>query len=94
MNPTFDFEGQVALVTGAGSGIGLAAAEAFAQAGAAVVLVGHKEQPIDAAAHQLAEAGHKAIAVTCDVADEKQAAATVERAVSTFGRLDPVYHVL
>ena len=38
MNPTYDFSGQVALVTGAGSGIGLAAAQAFAGAGAAVVL--------------------------------------------------------
>ena len=38
MNPTYDFTGQVALVTGAGSGMGLATARAFAEAGAAVVL--------------------------------------------------------
>ena len=38
MNPSYDFQGQVALVTGAGSGMGLAAANAFAAAGAAVVL--------------------------------------------------------
>jgi len=44
MNPTYDFNGQVALVTGAGSGMGLAAANAFAEAGAAVVLADFKDE--------------------------------------------------
>jgi NAD(P)-dependent dehydrogenase (short-subunit alcohol dehydrogenase family) len=43
MNPTYDFTGQVALVTGASSGMGLATARAFAEAGAAVVLAAHHE---------------------------------------------------
>ena len=42
MNPTYDFTGQVALVTGARSGMGLVTAQAFAEAGAAVVLVRHR----------------------------------------------------
>jgi len=92
MNPTYDFKGRVALVTGAGSGIGLATARAFAHSGAAVVLVGNNERPLNAAAEAFAEAGQKAIAVACDVADEKQAAAAVARAVSTFGRLDMAYN--
>jgi NAD(P)-dependent dehydrogenase (short-subunit alcohol dehydrogenase family) len=92
MTPTYDFSGQVALVTGAASGIGLATAQAFAASGAAVVLADRNERPLHAAAEKLAAAGHQAIAVTCDVTDEAQAAAMVKRAVATFGRLDMAYN--
>jgi NAD(P)-dependent dehydrogenase (short-subunit alcohol dehydrogenase family) len=92
MTPTYDFSGQVALVTGAASGMGLATAQAFAASGAAVVLADRNERPLHAAAEKLAAAGHQAIAVTCDVTDEAQAAAMVERAVATFGRLDMAYN--
>jgi NAD(P)-dependent dehydrogenase (short-subunit alcohol dehydrogenase family) len=92
MNPVYDFNGQVALVTGAASGMGLATARAFAQAGAAVVLADRNENAVLAAAKALTAAGHKAIGVACDVADEAQAAAMVARAVSTFGRLDMAYN--
>ncbi|MCJ2085143.1 glucose 1-dehydrogenase [Methylobacterium sp. E-005] len=92
MSPTYDFTGQVALVTGAGSGIGLATAKAFAAAGAAVVLVGDKAESIDKATREITEAGQKALAVVCNVADEQAAAAAVGKAVSTFGRLDMAYN--
>ncbi len=92
MNPTYDFKGQVALVTGAGSGMGLATAEAFAEAGAAVVLADIDEEALRAATDGLASAGHRAIGVVCDVADESQVAATVERAVTAFGRLDMAFN--
>jgi NAD(P)-dependent dehydrogenase (short-subunit alcohol dehydrogenase family) len=92
MNPIYDFKGQVALVTGASSGMGLATANAFAQAGAAVALVDRNESALRAAAERLSASGHRAIAITCDVADETQAAAAVQRAVATFGRLDMAYN--
>src|SRR2546430_12566474 len=86
------FEDKVALVTGAASGMGLAAAQAFAAQGAAVVLADVNEAAACGAAEQLVAAGHKAIAVRCDVADEAQVKAMVEQTVSTFGRLDAAFN--
>ena len=86
------FENKVAAITGAGSGMGLATAQAFAAEGAAVVLADVNETAARAAAEQLVGAGHKAIAVRCDVADEAQVKAMVEQAVSAFGRLDAAFN--
>jgi NAD(P)-dependent dehydrogenase (short-subunit alcohol dehydrogenase family) len=92
MNPSYDFQGQVALVTGASSGIGLATAKAFAEAGAAVVLADINEDALRTATDELTSAGHQAIGVRCDVADEAQAAAMVEHTVATYGRLDMAFN--
>jgi NAD(P)-dependent dehydrogenase (short-subunit alcohol dehydrogenase family) len=92
MNPTYDFTGQVALVTGAGSGMGLVTAQAFAEAGAAVVLSDINEAAVTAAAEALSASGHKALAVACDVADESQVDAMIARTVATFGRLDMAFN--
>src|SRR5256886_12336408 len=86
------FENKVVLVTGAGSGMGLATAKAFAEAGAAVVLADIDGHAVRSAAEELVSAGHKAIAVRCNVADEAEVAAMVEQTVSTFGRLDAAYN--
>jgi NAD(P)-dependent dehydrogenase (short-subunit alcohol dehydrogenase family) len=92
MNPTYDFQGQVALVTGASSGMGLATAQAFAQAGAAVGLADINENALRTATDDLTAAGHQAIGVTCDVSDEDEVAAMVERTVGQFGRLDVAFN--
>jgi NAD(P)-dependent dehydrogenase (short-subunit alcohol dehydrogenase family) len=92
MNPTYDFTGQVALVTGASSGIGLATAHAFAQAGASVVLADINAAALTTATDGLTSAGHQAIAVGCDVADEEQVEAMVQRTVATFGQLDLAFN--
>ncbi|MGA8658152.1 MAG: SDR family NAD(P)-dependent oxidoreductase [Chthoniobacterales bacterium] len=86
------FENKVALVTGAGSGMGLATAQAFAAEGAAVMLADVNEAAVHKAAKQLIAAGHKAIAARCDVADDAQVKAMVEQTVSAFGRLDAAYN--
>ncbi|MBD2835402.1 glucose 1-dehydrogenase [Streptomyces sp. NPDC053741] len=92
MNPTYDFTGQVAFVTGASSGMGLATARAFAASGAAVALADINEDAVNAAAKQLADDGHQALALVCDVTDEHQVAAAVDRTVEAFGRLDMAYN--
>jgi len=92
MSNLLDFSGKVALVTGAASGMGLATAQAFAEAGAAVVLADFKEEAVKAAAQKLVAAGHKAIGVRCDVSDDAQVAAMVDRTVAEFGRLDAAFN--
>jgi NAD(P)-dependent dehydrogenase (short-subunit alcohol dehydrogenase family) len=86
------FENKVALVTGAAMGIGLAAAKAFAEAGASVVLADCDEQAVIAAAKALAEKGYKTLAIACDVSDDKQVEVMVQKTVSTFGSLDAAYN--
>ena len=86
------FENKVALVTGAASGMGLATARAFAAAGAAVVLADFREDAVKAEAQKLAAAGHKTIAIRCDVSDDAQVAAMVDRTVAEFGRLDAAFN--
>ncbi|MFH8798109.1 SDR family NAD(P)-dependent oxidoreductase [Streptomyces sp. NPDC017936] len=92
MNPAYDFTGQVAFVTGASSGMGLATARAFAEAGAAVALADIDQEALTAATKQLTDDGHRALALICDVADEDQVAAAVDRTVETLGRLDVAYN--
>lgn len=92
MNNPLDFSGKVALVTGAAAGMGLATARAFAKAGAAVVLADVNEDAVKTEARKLADAGHKVLAVRCDVSDDAQAAAMVDRAVAEFGRLDAAFN--
>jgi len=86
------FTGKAALVTGAGKGMGLATAKAFAKAGAAVMLADINEDSAFKAADELSKAGHKAIGMRCDVADEAQVKAVVEKTVASFGRLDAAYN--
>ncbi len=92
MNPSYDFTGQVALVTGASSGMGLATARAFAEAGAAVVLADINQAALTSVTDELTAAGHQVLGVPCDVADEDQVAALIATTVDTFGRLDMAFN--
>jgi NAD(P)-dependent dehydrogenase (short-subunit alcohol dehydrogenase family) len=92
MNPSYDFKGQVALVTGAGSGMGLATAEAFAATGATVVLADLDRKALDSATSRLRDAGDEVLGIVCDVADEAQVAAMMETVSKKFGRLDMAFN--
>jgi NAD(P)-dependent dehydrogenase (short-subunit alcohol dehydrogenase family) len=92
MESTWNFNGKVALITGAASGMGLATAMAFAELGASVVMADVRLDLLNAEAEKLLAANHKVIAVKCDVSDDAQVEQMVERTVSEFGRLDAAFN--
>lgn len=88
MSTSLPLSGQVAIVTGASSGIGAATASALADAGASVVLAARRRDRIQALADGIVGRGGTALAVPTDVADEAQASAMVQRAQEEYGRVD------
>ncbi len=84
----FRLDGLVAVITGGGGGIGAPMAEAFAKAGASVVVAGRSQGPLDAAVERIGAAGSTGLAVTADVTDEAGAERIVAAAVERFGRID------
>lgn len=83
---------RIALVTGAGSGIGRASAVALAAAGFTVVLVGRRQAALDETAGAIAAAGGTARAVACDVVDPAAVAALFGTVEAEFGRIDFVFN--
>ncbi|WP_129287464.1 glucose 1-dehydrogenase [Streptomyces sp. GZWMJZ-114] len=87
------YSGKVAFVTGAASGIGQATALAFARAGAQVALADLSADGLKETARLItADGGHQALTLTCDVTDEHDVQAAVDKTVEDFGRIDAVFN--
>ncbi|MET4654676.1 3-hydroxybutyrate dehydrogenase [Exiguobacterium sp. PvP048] len=80
--------GDIVLVTGAGSGIGLEISKAFAEAGAKVVITDVNTEAAETAAKSLQEAGHDVIGLTLNVTDEAQVQSVFAETIKRYGRLD------
>ena len=84
----FRLEGQVAIVTGSGRGIGAATALAFADAGADVVISARTVSQLEETAEKVRARGRRALVVPCDVLEAEQREQLVEKTIDEFGRLD------
>jgi NAD(P)-dependent dehydrogenase (short-subunit alcohol dehydrogenase family) len=84
--------GKVAFITGAGRGIGAAAARLFAREGARVLLAARTEAQLKAVTEEVRAAGGIADHVVCDLADAASVRAAVDRAVDRYGRLDVAFN--
>jgi len=87
---TTPLDGTVALITGASSGIGEAAARALAAQGAKVAVAARRLERLERLAGEIGGEGHTALAIQSDITDQEQAIAAVDRTVDELGRLDIV----
>ncbi len=86
--PDFDLSGKVAIITGASRGIGQAIAEAFAAAGAKVVLTSRKQDALDEAAAQIRETQGEALPIACHTGDPESITALVAQVQERYGGID------
>ncbi len=89
MKTYFDLKGQVAVVTGCSTGLGVQMAKALANQGAAIVAVARRQDKIDAVAKEIAQTyGVQTLAVRCDITDTAAVEAAVKTVLDKFGRID------
>jgi NAD(P)-dependent dehydrogenase (short-subunit alcohol dehydrogenase family) len=88
---SFDLSGHVSVVTGGNRGIGLGMARGLAKAGARVAIWSRAADRNEAAVAEIEGLGGKALAVTCDVADEPSVMAAMDQTLEAFGRVDSLF---
>ena len=88
MTIELDFKGRVAVITGAGSGMGLLTAQKFAESGAHAVMLDINEEVINAEAKKLTDAGYSALPIKCDVREYSEIENALKIAHDKFGRID------
>ena len=86
------FTGKVALVTGAGTGIGRATALAFSHQGASVVMIDASQETLQETARLIEQQGGRSLAIPCDVTQAGEVKAALDKAIDTFGRLDYAFN--
>lgn len=88
MKNLFDLSGKVAMVTGASSGLGRDAALAYAEYGADLVLCARRQDRLEEVAKEIEKMGRKAVVAPCDVTNEGQVKAAVQKGIDAFGHID------
>ncbi len=88
MLETFSLDEKVVLITGGGTGLGLAMVRALARAGANLALAGRRAAPIEGAAQEVVDLGREALVVTTDVTDSKQVDHLIAATLDRFGQID------
>ncbi|MCA9417948.1 MAG: 7-alpha-hydroxysteroid dehydrogenase, partial [Candidatus Omnitrophica bacterium] len=88
MDSLFSLEGQVAVVTGGGAGIGRGISEVFAEAGASVVVSDLNQEAAEAVVEGIVKGGGKAIAVACNVTEEAELEKLVDESLKAFGGIN------
>ncbi|OFV95631.1 MAG: hypothetical protein A3F68_05945 [Acidobacteria bacterium RIFCSPLOWO2_12_FULL_54_10] len=81
-------QGEVALITGAGRGIGRAIALRFAKEGADIILAGRTQKDLESVAKEVSALGRQALALGCDVTDDRSVRSTVQQGLDRFGKID------
>ena len=88
MKDLFDLHGQVAMITGASSGLGVQFAKALARQGAALVLLARRKEKLEQVAKDIETIGVECMPIPCDVTDRDAVQKAVDQAVAKFGRID------
>ncbi|MBQ1833480.1 MAG: SDR family NAD(P)-dependent oxidoreductase, partial [Treponema sp.] len=91
MKSYFDLKGQVAVVTGCSTGLGVQMAKALANQGAKIVAIARRKEKIDAVADEIKkEFGVETLAIQCDITDTAKVDSAVDEVLAKFGRIDIV----